>query len=262
MEQTAHEFAPHPVVWTREKSQRWWDASTSRQGFQHQYFSRLAGDLLLRVLRSARVSLEGRVLDFGCGPGYLLEKLAAKGVDCHGIDFSPESVDKARDRLREQGTAATVELARGIPTHLEERSYDAVFFLETLEHLLEEERAPTVAELSRILRPGGTLIVTVPNQEDLDRAQVLCPDCGCQFHTMQHVSSWSSASVAALMDEHGFETVKTRELFLHSRHVLARVQTIASTLQRKAAPNLVYIGRRTQRYGGAPHDPRLLRGEP
>lgn len=247
MDPVDQQFAPHPVTWTREKSQRWWGQYTSRSGSHAQYFSRIAGDALLRLVESAGVSLDGRVLDFGCGPGYLLEKLAAKGVDCHGIEFSPESVERARARLRAQGSAGSVELAADIPTHLPESSFDIVFFLETLEHLLADEREPTVAELARVVRPGGALILTVPNQEDLARAEVLCPDCGCRFHPMQHVSSWNSSSLVALMSEHGFETVKTREVFLHSRRVLAKAQTLAAAALRKRAPNLVYIGRRTRR---------------
>ncbi len=246
MEPLDQQFTSHPVVWTREKSRRWWDESTSRTGFHGQYFSRVAGDSLLRVVRSAGVSLDGRVLDFGCGPGYLLEKLAARGVDCHGIEFSPESAEKARQRLGRAGVGATVEVAEGIPTHLADGGFDTVFFLETLEHLLADERAPTVAELARIVRPGGTLIVTVPNREDLDRAQVLCPDCGCQFHPMQHVSSWDRDSVTAVMREHGFETVRCQELLLHSHWVLGKLRTDASRLLRKPLPNLVYIGRRAR----------------
>ncbi len=243
---TDQEFVPHPVVWTRDKSRRWWDQSTSRTGFHEQYFSRVAGDSLLRFVESAGVSLRGRVLDFGCGPGYLLEKLAARGVECHGIEFSPEAVEKARNRLSAQRVAGTVELASGIPTPLESSSFDAVFFLETLEHLLEDERDTTVAELGRIVRPGGTVIVTVPNREDLDRAQVLCPDCGCRFHPMQHVSSWDRESVTAVMGEHGFETAQCQELVLHSNWVLGRLRTEASRLLRKPLPNLVYIGKRAR----------------
>ncbi len=247
MDPVHQRFVPHPVLWTREKSRRWWDESTSRTGFHEQYFSKVAGDSLLRFLESSGVSLRGLVLDFGCGPGYLLEKLAARGVECHGIEFSPEAVDKAQNRLGAAGTPRTVELAHGIPTHLMEDCYDLVFFLETLEHLLEDERNPTVAELARIVRPGGAVVVTVPNREDLDRAQVLCPDCGCQFHPMQHVSSWDRVSLAAVMSEHGFETVKAQEVFLHSQWVMGRLRTIVGTWLGRPLPNLVYVGRRSQR---------------
>jgi 2-polyprenyl-3-methyl-5-hydroxy-6-metoxy-1,4-benzoquinol methylase len=247
VEPADQQFVPHPVVWTRDKSQRWWDASTSGSAFHQQYFSKIFGDPVLRFVESAGVPLDGRVLDFGCGPGYLLEKLAAKGVDCHGVEFSTESAESARARLRSQGSAGTVEVARGIPTHLPGGSFDLVFFLETLEHLLEEERTPTVAELGRLLRPGGTLVVTVPNREDLDRAEVLCPDCGGRFHPMQHVSSWSSSSLVAVMGGHGFEAVKCEQLTLHRRWLMGKARTLASNMLGRIPPNLVFIGRRTRR---------------
>lgn len=240
-------FAPHPVTWTRDKSQRWWDQSGTRPGFHEHYFSKLFGDSLIRFLDSGGVPIQGRVLDFGCGPGYLLEKLAAKGVDCHGIEFSPEAVETARGRLRAIRSAGTVELVEGIPTPLGDSSFDLVFFLETLEHLLENERTPTVAELARLVRPGGLLVVTVPNQEDLERAQVLCPDCGCEFHPMQHVSSWRPSSLAGLMRDHGFETVKAKEVFLHQRWFIAKLRTAVSPMLGKTLPNLVFVGRRASR---------------
>ncbi len=52
-------------------------------------------------------NLPGRLLDLGCGPGLYIEKLAGLGHRCEGIDFSPASVEHARERL---GERASVQL--------------------------------------------------------------------------------------------------------------------------------------------------------
>src|SRR4051794_8776642 len=92
-------FSPHPVTWTREKSSRWWNVISSLPAWSKFYFSRMASGPLLAFLRAHRVPIAGRVIDFGCGPGYLLEKLLNHGIACEGVDFSPQSVEATRARL-------------------------------------------------------------------------------------------------------------------------------------------------------------------
>jgi SAM-dependent methyltransferase len=111
----------------------------------------------LRSLYEAHVGPDDRCLDVGCGDGrksglWLVEH-AGSYV---GVDVSEVAVDAAR-RLGLDGRriddAAELPFADG--------SFDVVVCTEVLEHLFAPQIA--VAELRRVLRPGGTLIVTVPN---------------------------------------------------------------------------------------------------
>ena len=52
-----------------------------------------------------------RVLDLGCGPGLYLSALARRGFDCTGIDFSPASIEYARERAAQEGLACEYRLA-------------------------------------------------------------------------------------------------------------------------------------------------------
>ena len=70
-------FSPHKIEWTPEKIERFWDACAS--GADERYFSSKYGDSLIRTAKHY-VKLDGRILDFGCGPGFLLEKLIGRKI--------------------------------------------------------------------------------------------------------------------------------------------------------------------------------------
>ncbi|MEO8286315.1 MAG: methyltransferase domain-containing protein [Chloroflexota bacterium] len=99
---------------------------------------------------------KGKVLDIGCGRGLLLNKLRQRGWEPQGTELSEEAAAYARDRLGLPVTTQTLEEA-GFP--------DNEFDLVILWHVLEHIQAPRAMlnEVARILKPGGTLLVAVPN---------------------------------------------------------------------------------------------------
>jgi SAM-dependent methyltransferase len=98
----------------------------------------------------------GKVLDIGCGRGLLLSKLRERGWQPRGTELSEEAATYARDRL---GLPVTTEALQDCNFAGEE------FDLVILWHVLEHVAAPRAMlnEVSRILKPGGILLVAVPN---------------------------------------------------------------------------------------------------
>lgn len=100
-----------------------------------------------------------RLLDVGCGSGYLARLLKARlpGLAVHGVDVSRVALARARAHV---GWVCQVDLDRG---HLPLRSdqYDTVVCVEVLEHLYDPDHA--LQEIHRVLAPGGLAVVTVPN---------------------------------------------------------------------------------------------------
>ena len=99
-----------------------------------------------------------RVLDVGCGGGYLARTLAATvGPDGRitGIDPSATAVSYARHR-----SPANCSFAVGVAQGLElpDRSFDVVTSTLAAHHIPHEERAAAFAEMFRVLRPGGALL--------------------------------------------------------------------------------------------------------
>jgi SAM-dependent methyltransferase len=222
------EFQPHHVEWTREKSARFWDGMSSHLTIDDNYFSAMVGSSLIRFVQSRGVELSGRVLDFGCGLGDLIGKLIEKGVQAEGVDFSPSSVDRVNHRFKGQPRFASAHVIRAIPTEFPDASFDL---------------HATVAELRRLLRPGGTLIVSTPNEERLNLNEAICPECGCIFHRIQHVRTWTARSLQELMARSGFDCVTVEALYLQDSWWKSRLFRAAARLFGKRLPHLIYIGK-------------------
>jgi SAM-dependent methyltransferase len=100
-----------------------------------------------------------RVLEIGCGRGTFARYLAERGAHLVAADFSPAAVEHARRRLEGFDATAIVADIQAIP--FPDRYFDVVISQETLEHVPDPMRG--LAELVRVTRPGGKLLVTTPN---------------------------------------------------------------------------------------------------
>lgn len=118
----------------------------------HWWYRVLRGQVM-QVLEE-RVEAGGRVLDAGCGTGGMLSLL--RGREWHGCDASAEAVEHCRARGLERVVVSNVH---SMP--YADASFDAVLSLDVLYHAQVEERA-ALAEMRRVLKPGGWLIVNVP----------------------------------------------------------------------------------------------------
>jgi SAM-dependent methyltransferase len=98
----------------------------------------------------------GVVLDAGCGEGRMAHLVSSHGLSVVGFDESRASLEQACN------TPAQIACFRGSITRmaLAENSFDAVVSGDVLEHI-EDDRA-AVAELFRVLKPGGVAIISVP----------------------------------------------------------------------------------------------------
>lgn len=119
---------------------------------------RLRADAVRKALAKLKAPLDGetRALDVGCGSGGFLRALRAEaGVHVEGVDFNPRCAALA-DELHGV-TVATGELA-------EQRYPDGAFDVVTSWHCLEHTYDPAdeLAEMARITRPGGWLVLEVP----------------------------------------------------------------------------------------------------
>lgn len=109
--------------------------------------------LLERVARDAR----GPVLEVGCGPGHVTAFLAGHGADAAGLDLSPAMIAVARARV----PAARFEVGdlRALP--YADGALAAVVAMYSLIHLPRPDLPAAVAELARVLAPGGLLLAAV-----------------------------------------------------------------------------------------------------
>lgn len=99
-----------------------------------------------------------RVLEIGCGRGAFATYLVRAGAHVTAADFSPAAVELTKEALAGRGEALVADV-QALP--FPDESFDLVISLETLEHVPEPDRG--LAELVRVTRLGGRLIVTTPN---------------------------------------------------------------------------------------------------
>lgn len=144
------------------------------------------------------------VLDLGCGDGYLSVLLARRGHEVTAVDLARARLDKFADKAHELGIVRLQASATG--TGLEDASFDALVSSEVLEHLPEPEAM--LVEARRLLRPGGTLVMCVPNDETI--RQVTCPHCERPFSPDGHLHSFTKETLAGLVAGAGFEVTAVR----------------------------------------------------
>jgi SAM-dependent methyltransferase len=150
-------------------------STLSNDGFGHDlYNAQLSGNIFEKVFHSNRIetllrliALElglspgARGLDVGCNTGPLLIPLRQRGYDVVGIDVSPGDVHQAEQYLCERGLPhAGLAAADGTRLPFRDQSFDFVLLVDVLEHTDQPERM--VAEVGRLLAPGGMVIATVP----------------------------------------------------------------------------------------------------
>jgi ubiquinone/menaquinone biosynthesis C-methylase UbiE len=112
-----------------------------------------------RIVELSGIKPGDRVLDVGCGPGYLtrLAADAATPGNVVGIDASPNSIDYAQRITRQANCSFRVGVAEKLDAP--DASFDVVVSSLMLHHLPEDLRLQATQEMFRVLRPGGQLVI-------------------------------------------------------------------------------------------------------
>jgi SAM-dependent methyltransferase len=155
-----------------------------------------------RILADMEATLpgRGRLLDFGCGPGYFVERAAHRGWEAHGVEPGTWA-EQAAARLGLQ------HFHRGLLA--DQRFADGYFHVVCANQVLEHLAAPRsdLGEIRRILRPGGLFYANVPNYRTLpillgcDDFELNCP--------MAHLNYFTPSTLTGLLRRCGFEELWT-----------------------------------------------------
>lgn len=166
--------------------------------FMPQKFHRRCVALVRPHLRSGM-----RVADLGCGHGRLLQVLAQleMSLALHGCDLSPVLVQNTKTAVPQ----AEVQVADIEALPYPGSFFDAAFSTEVLEHLLEPRKG--LKEIHRVLKPGGWLLVSLPNRDWFHFEDYL--KRRTQFQPVDD-HFYSVAELEGLLSEAGFTVMKVR----------------------------------------------------
>lgn len=233
--------APAPLQWTPELTQQFWNYHSR---FPNTYFTEQYGPSIIETVSPYLVG-QPRVLDYACGTGALTGLLLGHGLNVAACDISADSLAHVQSLYRDHpnfmGTLALDQLESG-------GGFDVAMLVELVEHVGDEVLTQILNNLWAALKPGGRIVITTPNEENLDADTVYCPQCNHTFHRWQHVRSWSERSLGAFLAEHRFrpETILKTDFSLSARGGRMRyaAKRILSRLLKRKAPHLVVIARR------------------
>jgi ubiquinone/menaquinone biosynthesis C-methylase UbiE len=111
------------------------------------------------VVSALRGCKPSSVLEVGCGPGRLLRAISNAGIGQErvGVDLSPYLLERAAKRLH--GSGVRLAHGDGLALAAQEGEFDCAVASHYIGHLPANLRAAAVAELARVVRPGGHLLV-------------------------------------------------------------------------------------------------------
>ena len=141
----------------------------------------------------------GRILDVGCGDGFFLRSVKNIGWEVHGIEMSEEAVHRAKSMGVEQVTRGTFD-----DNSYLDHYFDVIRFWSVLEHI--HDPVATLAKVNRLLKPGGLLVIQVPNYRSA--AARWTGPLWSAWDVPRHLYHFSYKSLNSLLEKSGFEATR------------------------------------------------------
>ena len=164
-------------------------------------------------------------MELGCSHGAFLQQLRDRGGECVGIEPAAEVASRAVERGFDVRVGSLESVVATDPQTFAPSSFDAVFAWMVIEHL--HDPVATLRLARELLKPGGTLSISVPNFGCWERRLF-----GHYWYALQlptHLQHFTTASLGRLLAANGFELVE----LIHQRNVNNLVGSVGLWLRTK-----------------------------
>lgn len=166
-----------------------------------------------------------RMLDFGCGDGKFLRAASLFGFECVGIDFS----ESRQARNRQQGDIRLYSDLDELAAASDGSLFDVATLFQVLEHVAEP--LVVLKELARWLKPGGILIVEVPDARGVGDVPVTMAEMGF-VDPLEHINQFTPDSLKFIGRQAGFEPVTTASAYVAGKRTGVAKALIKDAVQR------------------------------
>jgi 2-polyprenyl-3-methyl-5-hydroxy-6-metoxy-1,4-benzoquinol methylase len=174
--------------------------NTESRNHAHAYILRP----LLKLLSEKK---ERKILDLGCGNGWLINHLIELGYDAYGTDASQSGIDIAK--RKNPGRFFIQDLSRDeLPPGLQNIGFDTIVSTEVIEHLYQPKEYLDLCKMILLKNGGGELILTTPYHGYIKNiALAVSGNMDKHFTVLWdggHIKFWSRKTITQLLEEKGF----------------------------------------------------------
>ena len=177
----------------------------SFSGLDIDFFARVKNDYLVDILNARQAgAAKAELLDVGCGVANAHKQLTGRVGAIAGIDVSAASIAVARQR----NPGIRYEVFDGCHLPFAEGSFDAAFAINVFHHVPVAQRSTLVADIRRVLRPGGLFAIFEHNPFNLVTRRIVNT---CEFD--KDAVLLKRRDSETLLQEAGFDDISTRYIF-------------------------------------------------
>ena len=155
------------------------------------------------------------VLDVGCGKAWVAQRLCPTGISVCSMDISTVNPQRALERYPYDNHYGVVADAYNLP--FRDGAFDCIIASEIIEHV--PDPGAFIGSLLRVLRPGGSLIITTPYNEKIQYS--LCIHCNRPTPLSAHIHSFTMKKMEALTP---MEWVGGRRIYTFGNKALIRLR--------------------------------------
>jgi len=224
---------PEEIKWNDDLVNKFWDYYSNKT---ETYFAEVYGDVFVRMFKNL-IKNDNICVDYGCGSGGLIQSLLKYDKKVIGFDNNLSSLENIKERFAEDHNFLG---AYHVSDNSIKDKADIIFSLEAIEHVLDDQLSIYFDTLTSLLKENGHLIVSCPNDEDIESAKVYCPISDTIFHPTQHIRSLNQHSIKNFIEEYGFKLIKSYTLDLQDNYGYSKSNWFKNKLRELKATLMGY----------------------